>query len=156
TLAAHSVRVAMVGLGKRKSGRLPENLGPDARAPLEKLGLWERFVAEGHPRCWAALSAWGSGELRERNSIRNASGAGWLIDRDRLDPWMRSACARAGVPWFARCPSGLVKRGSAREPRSALVAGGSERAREWTARGGDGVVTPPRCFRLASPRDEGS
>jgi 2-polyprenyl-6-methoxyphenol hydroxylase-like FAD-dependent oxidoreductase len=112
TLAAHGVRVAMVGLGKRKSRRLPENLGPDARAPLEKLGLWGCFVAEGHPRCWTALSAWGSGELRERNSIRNASGAGWLIDRDRLDPWMRSACARAGVPWFARCPSGRVKRGS--------------------------------------------
>ena len=112
TLAAHGVRVAMVGLGKRTSRRLPENLGPDARAPLEKLGLWECFVAAGHPRCWAALSAWGSGELRERNSIRNASGAGWLIDRDRLDPWMRSACAGAGVPWFARCPSGLVERGS--------------------------------------------
>jgi 2-polyprenyl-6-methoxyphenol hydroxylase-like FAD-dependent oxidoreductase len=112
TLAAQGLRVAMVGLGQRKSRRIPENLGPDARAPLERLGLWARFVAEGHPRCWAALSAWGSAELRERNSIRNPGGAGWLIDRNRLDPWMLSACARAGVPWFARCPSGRVKRES--------------------------------------------
>jgi 2-polyprenyl-6-methoxyphenol hydroxylase-like FAD-dependent oxidoreductase len=112
TLAAQGLRVAIVGLQKRKSRRIPENLGPDARAPLERLGLWAWFVAEGHPRCWAALSAWGCGVLRERNSIRDPGGAGWLIDRNRLDPWMLSACARAGVPWFARGPSGRVKRGS--------------------------------------------
>jgi 2-polyprenyl-6-methoxyphenol hydroxylase-like FAD-dependent oxidoreductase len=124
TLAERGVRVAMIGPGKRKGRRIPENLGPEARAPLEKLGLWARFVAQGHPRCWAARSAWGSGELRERNSIRHAGGAGWLIDRDRLDPWMLSACAHAGVPWFARCPSGRVKRGS-RGNWDILVEGGS-------------------------------
>jgi flavin-dependent dehydrogenase len=62
--------------------------------------------------------------LRERNSIRHAGGAGWLIDRDRLDPWMRSACVDAGVPRFARCPSGRVKRGY-RGEWHILVEGGS-------------------------------
>jgi flavin-dependent dehydrogenase len=77
--------------------RIGETLPPDARAPLTRLGVWDRFLAEGHAPSPGTASAWGGDALEENHFIFNPYGNGWHLDRRRFDAMLASVAAEAGA-----------------------------------------------------------
>lgn len=77
--------------------RVGDTLPPVARVLLTRLGLWERFVQQGHVASQAICSAWGSAELTEQHSLFSPFGSGWHLDRSRFDAMVAAAAAEAGV-----------------------------------------------------------
>src|SRR5206468_5578445 len=73
---------------------------------LRELGVWEAFVADGHAPCFGNTSAWGSGELRHHDFLRDPLGHGWHIDRHRFERRLseRAASAGATIVVVPRCP----------------------------------------------------
>ena len=82
-----------------------ESLVPSARTLLAELGVWERFLADGHAPCYGNLSAWGSSELAEQDFIRSPYGHGWHLDRGRFDGTLREAAREAGAAFVEELPS---------------------------------------------------
>lgn len=93
--------------GRCDSGRqrIGEVLSPSASAILRRLGVWERFHAEGHQPVHTTYSSWGSDLLIERNSIVNPEGPGWLLDRERFESFLWS-CAEGSL---TDCIAALVQ-----------------------------------------------
>ena len=77
--------------------RVGEFLWPWVRTLLEQLGVWGRFLQEGHTPSHGISSAWGGSDLGETDFIFNPHGSGWHIDRRRFDAMMADAADRAGA-----------------------------------------------------------
>jgi flavin-dependent dehydrogenase len=77
--------------------RVGETIPPIARLPLESLGVWERFLAEGHEPAPGNRSLWGSDVPAENEFIRNPYGAGWHLDRRRFESMLLAEAERAGA-----------------------------------------------------------
>jgi flavin-dependent dehydrogenase len=74
-----------------------EMLVPAARPLLISLGVWDRFLAENHSRCFAVRSAWGQSHLYDNDFIFNPHGSGWHVDRARFDAMLARAAEDAGA-----------------------------------------------------------
>ncbi|MDQ3258985.1 MAG: NAD(P)/FAD-dependent oxidoreductase [Acidobacteriota bacterium] len=95
---AHSGRtVAVIERSNYDRVRVGETLPPRARLPLVDLGVWDRFINEGHAASPAILSAWGQDELYENHFIYNPYGHGWHIDRRRFDEMLALVAEEAGA-----------------------------------------------------------
>jgi len=77
--------------------RIGETLPPVARSTLAALGVWERFVADGHAPSYGTCSVWGSGTLQANDFIFNPHGHGWHVDRVRFDRMLAGAARESGV-----------------------------------------------------------
>ena len=77
--------------------RIGETLLPEARVPLAQLGVWDRFLADGHAPSPGTASAWGGEELEENHFIFNPYGNGWHLDRRRFDAMLASFAAEVGA-----------------------------------------------------------
>lgn len=77
--------------------RVGDTLPPIGRVLLTRLGLWERFVAQGHVPSQAIRSAWGSPELAEQHSLFSPFGTGWHLDRSRFDAMVSTAAEEHGA-----------------------------------------------------------
>jgi flavin-dependent dehydrogenase len=77
--------------------KVGEGLPPAARPLLRRLGLWERFEADGHLPSYGNASAWGTSRLMETDFIRDPNGHGWHLDRARFDGLLREAAREAGA-----------------------------------------------------------
>jgi flavin-dependent dehydrogenase len=100
TLARRGARVALCDLRNvSTTGRtvVGESLVPSAKILLAELGVWDRFVADGHMPCYGNLSAWGSDEIAESDFIRSPFGHGWHLDRAKFDAMLRDAAVEAGA-----------------------------------------------------------
>ena len=80
-LAQSGFSVSIVTRKAREDKRIGESLSPQSSIVLKQLGLWEAFLKDGHLPCHGNKSAWGSSELELKDSICNAYGHGWHIDR---------------------------------------------------------------------------
>ena len=82
---ARAVRsVAVLERSRYDRVRIGETLPPEARVPLAQLGVWDRFLEQGHAPSPGTDSAWGREELEERHFIFNPYGNGWHLDRVTL------------------------------------------------------------------------
>lgn len=110
-----------VALVHRHTGcltRPAEHVATSARRPLADLGLWDDFVAADHPPCAASYTAWGTSDLDWVEPAQSAEPArrhpsayqvprqqpsehGWLVDRRRLNRWLRQAALDAGATLHA-------------------------------------------------------
>jgi flavin-dependent dehydrogenase len=77
--------------------RVGEILRPVARLPLTQLGVWDRFMAEGHVPSPGILSIWGQDELYDNHFILNPYGHGWHLDRRRFDAMLALVAEEAGA-----------------------------------------------------------
>jgi 2-polyprenyl-6-methoxyphenol hydroxylase-like FAD-dependent oxidoreductase len=77
--------------------RIGETLTPAVRPLLVSLGIWDRFLAEGHSPSFNIRSAWGGDHLHDNNSIFNPHGAGWRVDRARFDAMLARCAERLGA-----------------------------------------------------------
>ncbi len=95
---AHAGRtVAVLERSHYDRVRIGETLPPRARLALMSLGVWDRFLNEGHAPSPAILSAWGQEELYESHFIFHPYGHGWHLDRQRFDAMLAQAAEDAGV-----------------------------------------------------------
>lgn len=77
-----------------------ETIPPDTRLLLDRLGLWQAFVDEGHETCLGSCSSWGSVTLGFNDFVLNPYGAGWHLDRARFDGFLRRRAGEADVTRF--------------------------------------------------------
>jgi flavin-dependent dehydrogenase len=102
--AAAAVQLARAGhattIVERTCGngwRAGETLPPAASEVLRALGVWERFLADGHRPSRRIASAWGEGRLHLEHHLFNRHGTGWHIDRVRFDGMLVAAAEEAGA-----------------------------------------------------------
>ena len=96
-LARGGRSVAVLERSRYEHARIGEVLPPVARSPLIKLGVWGRFITEGHASSPGILSAWGQDEPYENHFIFNPYGPGWHLDRRRFDTMLALAAREAGT-----------------------------------------------------------
>ena len=104
--AGASIAIALSRAGRsvavlERSGyeqpRIGETLPPEACVPLAELGVWNRFLEQGHAPSPGTASTWGQEELEDNHFIFNPYGNGWHLDRRRFDAMLASAATEAGV-----------------------------------------------------------
>jgi flavin-dependent dehydrogenase len=97
------VRAGVASVCLVDGGRTPgpaavgETIPPDARLLLDRLGLRQAFLAEGHEPCLGSCSAWGSDIIGHNDFLLNPQGSGWHLDRARFDDFLRRHAMAAGV-----------------------------------------------------------
>ena len=96
-LAGRGQRVALVTLARGEADRVGESLSPAAAPLLRALGVWDVFVADNHSPCFGNASAWGSGELRHHDFLRDPRGHAWHIDRSRFERRLAERAEAVGV-----------------------------------------------------------
>ncbi|MDI3287282.1 FAD-dependent oxidoreductase [Polyangium sp. 15x6] len=97
TLSRAGQRVLVLERGRYERLRAGETLSPEALLPLQRLGIWERFLEEGHLPSPGTVSAWGSEELHENEFIWSPYGHGWHLDRLRFDRFLAAEAIRSGA-----------------------------------------------------------
>jgi len=74
-----------------------EVLSPEIRNSLQRLGVWQDFLASQPKAAYGIWSAWGSDRPVARDSIANPYGPAWCVDRRQFDRLLLAAAERAGV-----------------------------------------------------------
>lgn len=74
-----------------------EILESTIRYPLTELGLFERFEELGFLPIAGNLAVWGSSDPVDADGMLNPHGAGYLVDRARMEDWLIGEALRAGV-----------------------------------------------------------
>jgi flavin-dependent dehydrogenase len=100
TLARAGVRVALFERAAKFVPKVGEALPPRVAVVLKSLGVWERFLADDHLRCYGNRSAWGTSRLQEYDFIFDPHGCGWHVDRARFDARLVAAARDAGALWL--------------------------------------------------------
>lgn len=96
-LARAAVPVTIVEGSDNKAWRIGEGLPPLARPLLQQLGVWQRFIDDGHLASFGNSSAWGSQKLIDHSFIFDPNGNGWHLDRHRFDEMLREEATKAGA-----------------------------------------------------------
>jgi 2-polyprenyl-6-methoxyphenol hydroxylase-like FAD-dependent oxidoreductase len=102
SLAQTGHSVAMLERTNYREARIGETLSPAVQPLLRELGVWERFLADGHAAAPGLVAHWGGGEPFETDHIFNAYGPGWNLNRLRFDRTLYdAACELEGVTAFS-------------------------------------------------------
>src|SRR5437016_4204075 len=96
-LARCGISAVAIERSNYEGPRIGETLPPASRKLLATLGVWERFVEEGHLASFGVRSAWGRNQLYSNDFIFNPYWAGWHVDRTRLDAWLARTAEEAGA-----------------------------------------------------------
>ena len=90
-------RVLIVERFEEPIPRIGDSLAPAARRLLTDMGIWEAFLSDGHSPWYLARSTWGDVMPSDRDSIANADGSGWQLDRSRFESRLRSTAISRGA-----------------------------------------------------------
>lgn len=96
-LAGAGVAVVVVERSAYDGIRIGETLPPEVRLVLERLGVWDRFQADGHIPSPGILAAWGRPDPYANDFIMNPFGCGWRVDRNRFDSMLACGARVAGA-----------------------------------------------------------
>jgi len=96
-LAGHGLSAVVIDRSSGDTPRVGETLPPAVRQLLSELGVWERFLGDGHAPSFGTTAAWGSAAVRSNDFIFNPHGHGWHIDRARFDRMLAAAARDAGA-----------------------------------------------------------
>ncbi len=96
-LLRHGLRVVVLDRAAPGHFRIGETVPAEIRAPLERLGVWRDFLAQGPLPSAGRASAWGTPELATDDAFRHALGGGWHLDRGRFDALLVETARRAGA-----------------------------------------------------------
>lgn len=77
--------------------RVGETIPPDARDLLERLGLLDGFLGEGHLPCYGSCSSWGDHRLGHNDFLLSPYGHGWHLDRQRFESFLLAEATARGV-----------------------------------------------------------
>ena len=96
-LAERGYSTVVVEQSDYGDARIGETLPPAIEPLLQRLGYWDRFVADNHSPSAGIRSAWGREELYTKDFIFNPYGMGWHVQRNRFDSMLASAAEDAGA-----------------------------------------------------------
>ena len=85
SLAQSGHSVALLERTNYTKARTGETLPPTVQPLLRELGVWERFLADGHAPAPGLVVEWGGTERYETDHIFNPYGCGWNLDRVKFD-----------------------------------------------------------------------
>ncbi len=92
------------------SSRLPrigESLPGASRVMLQRIGAFDRFLADAHAERGATVSQWASHSDNDEpiwfDHLRDPNGPGWHLDRMRFDASLRAAAITAGAELVEGC-----------------------------------------------------
>ena len=77
--------------------RIGESLPGAAKTLLQRLGVFEEFLAGNHLERSATIAIWDKEEPVWQDSLRDPSGPGWLLDRRQFEHMLKSAAIRSGA-----------------------------------------------------------
>jgi flavin-dependent dehydrogenase len=97
TLVRGGASVALIEQTQYEDLRWGETLSPSVRAPLQTLGVWQRFTRANHLPSLGVVSYWGSSEVAYRDYAFHPFRTGWHVDRRRFDAMLADECAGSGV-----------------------------------------------------------
>lgn len=96
-LAEAGWRVVVFGRAPPDGDRIGESLSPGAPALLERLGLRQRFAADGHLVCHANASVWGGEKLVWHDFLSDPRGPGFHVDRALFEARLRERAVEVGA-----------------------------------------------------------
>jgi flavin-dependent dehydrogenase len=87
--------------------RIGESLPGAARVLLQRIGAFDRFLADAHAERGATVSQWSSHSDGDEpiwfDHLRDPNGPGWHLDRTRFDASLREAAVAAGAELIENC-----------------------------------------------------
>lgn len=89
--------VLIVESGAYEAFQIGETIPPDTRLLMERLQIWEDFVADGHEPCLGSRSAWGEDRVGYNDFLLNPHGTGWHLDRRKFGASMAEKAMRSGA-----------------------------------------------------------
>lgn len=92
----------LVEAGDYEAVRIGESIPPESRLLLEKLGIWQDFLSEGHEPCLGSCSLWGNDAPGYNDFLFNPHGTGWHLDRRRFDAFLARKTVEGGVELWDR------------------------------------------------------
>jgi flavin-dependent dehydrogenase len=96
-LARKGLSVVLVAKRAGSAPRIGETVPPEIVRVLARLGLWDRFLAQGHAAAPGIVSVWGDDHGHENDFLFNPYGSGWHLDRARFDAMLLDAARAAGA-----------------------------------------------------------
>jgi flavin-dependent dehydrogenase len=97
------LRVVVLERGDYSATRVGETIGPGLRPLLVYLGLWEKFIRDGHRPAHATAASWGSDEIFRQEFFFAGRGEGWHLDRRRFDRRLALEVGEAGGTMLLKC-----------------------------------------------------
>src|ERR1700704_6184663 len=92
--------------------RAGETLQPASRPLIERLGVWGRFLDDGHVASQGIASAWGTEELQANDFFVSPRGNGWHLDRSRFDRMLAAEAERRGATLLTGARVAAIERGA--------------------------------------------
>jgi len=109
-LAARGVEdVVVVEMQRAPGWRIGEAVPPACRDVLNRLGVWDDFIAQRHLPAAGSCASWGKDELGYNDFVLAGQGKGFHLDRAAFDAMLMSVAARRGT-----CARGLRLRAAER------------------------------------------
>ncbi|MEP7306437.1 MAG: FAD-dependent oxidoreductase [Acidobacteriota bacterium] len=96
-LARRGLSVVVLERSTYQNLRIGETLPPIARETLTTLGVWDRFLRDGHAPSFGTCAAWGSSTLEANDFIFNPHGHGWHVNRAQFDRMLAAAARDVGA-----------------------------------------------------------
>lgn len=98
-LRAHApeLRISLIEASDYRQMRFGETLHPAARLLLQRLQLWDAFLAENHALSHGIISIWGQDAPANNDFFTSLLGLGFHLDRCRFDAWMAAVAEQRGV-----------------------------------------------------------
>lgn len=79
-----------------------ESIPPETRPLFIQLGIFEKFLAEGHDPCYGSRSYWGDDRRGHNDSLFSVYGHGWHLDRSRFNHFIAHEAQAAGATLVTR------------------------------------------------------
>jgi flavin-dependent dehydrogenase len=86
----------VVDMQKHPRWRIGEAVPPASRHVLQRLGVWEDFLAQGHLPSAGSCASWGKPELGYNDFILDMQGKGWHVDRAAFDAMLAATVVAGG------------------------------------------------------------
>ena len=97
---APDLSVALIEQSNYQTIRIGETLPPSVQPLLERIGVWQTFLAEDHLPAYGTCAAWGSDALHENEFFFQPAQRGWHLDRRRFDAMLAHEAANRGVVFY--------------------------------------------------------
>jgi flavin-dependent dehydrogenase len=94
---APAIAISLVEADNYQALRVGETLHPAAEVLLQRLGVWEHFIADAHAPSYGTVSAWGSTQPESKAFFTTRFGAGFHLDRRRFDAMLAEQAEQQGV-----------------------------------------------------------
>jgi flavin-dependent dehydrogenase len=89
--------ILIIEAGTYDTFQIGETIPPDSRLLLERLQIWDGFIADGHEPCLGSRSAWGQDHIGYNDFLLNPLGAGWHLDRQKFSAFMARKARQSGA-----------------------------------------------------------